>query len=359
VALLAAIEVVLVLESAGAAFIIAASILIAARVARVVLGATPLLDGVYTFGSGMLFMVAGASLFARRRDVLFHDMYLFLGWSLIPMCLQLLGVQWSQFIRTDLHGAVGGQMLPLLFKDTTPDAISTLQARPAGFMHANNYMSIVAVVALALHFAVSRSRKLGWRDVVLVSLVTLMMAKILFLSFLLFVLFYLVIGSPDQRVRSLKMTGMLGVTLAIYYWLFPAAFLQNLSPDAALVNYAIRVADLRAALAGVQTTDLVVQGLNGAQYSISDIDAGSQSGYSALAAYLPILGVLALAVTPLLIRATRTLKSMDADLAAIVRNGAIATVLLPLISPFYTNPFFWFAAGTMLVPWAVSRERRT
>ena len=109
----------------------------------------------YEVSSGLVFGAAGAYLFARQPRLLHRQLMWFMLLSVPLMALQLLGVgSWTQVLRNDFHlaGESSLQQYPTLFVPLAQIVPTTLQMRPAGFMHANNYMSLFIAFALAVHY---------------------------------------------------------------------------------------------------------------------------------------------------------------------------------------------------------------
>jgi hypothetical protein len=360
VAILAAAEIIVVFHP-GSTFIILFSLLAMLRAAQLVLGAKSSLSMSYEVVNGLIFLIAGGAVLAFRRRVLERQLKTLFALSVPVMLLQVYGKPaWVQVLRTDAHTFGGGPvareaMLPSLFESNS-GGFNTTQARPAGLLHANNFLSIVLLFAFALHFRRSKGRALGRTDVLLMAVVVLSMAKIGFLAFIAFSLVYLVRGPLDARVRVAKMWGLLFLFLAGFYVLFPGVFLYDLSPNNALLNYAIRVADLRAAVAGASVVDVVqVQGIDGSQLAVAGLEAGTQSGYSAAARFWPYLLVIVALFGVLFYLRLRRLPAEGPDRRDLAINAVLVLLLSPLITSFAGNPFFAFALGGLALPWLAER----
>ncbi len=361
VAILAAAEVIIVLHS-GFAFAVLIAMLVAVRAARVV-APVAALDMAYDAVNGLIFLVAGAAIFAFRREVLERQLKAFFAWSIPLLLVQLYGKpSWIQALRTDAHTAASGgsreEMLPSLF-DSNSANLSTTQARPAGLLHANNFLSIVVLFGLAVIFRRSRVRSIQAMDVFTMAVLVLSMAKIGYLSFIVFSVIYLVRGPADTRARIGKLWLLLGVFLGTFYLLFPGIFMFDMSLNNAILNYAVRMADLQAVLTGVSMVDVVqINGVGGAQLAVVGLEAGTQSGYSVAAKYARFLVPLAMITVALFALRFRRIPRHDSELRDLSLNGVLLLFLTPLITSFAGNPFFAFSLAGLALPWVAVPSRR-
>jgi hypothetical protein len=352
IGLLAATEIILVVRGSGRVLLVIIAMLLGFRATGVVLGGSAEAVAGYTLANGVLYGLAAITVVIDDPERVHRQGYRFLAWSVPVMVLQLYGApEWLQLWRTDVHNDAG--LMPTLFHTDPNEGFSTLQVRPAGFMHANNFLSIIVLFLMAFHLARLRGKRLTKPDVALITVIVLAMSKLLYASFIIFTLLYLVVGTREQRRRIMKLWGLMAVCLAVYFALFPGVFLYNLSPNLALLNLGIRVADLRAALAGAAVADVSIQGLGGLELNRADIEAGTQSGYSSIARFLPMLVAVSVVALPLYAYKLRQLRRRRPDLAEIARNTALAFVVAPVISPFFGNPYFAYASGAMMLPWFV------
>jgi len=351
--ILAAAEVVIVVGRGVKVFALAAALVIGFRIARIYLGESPAMSFGYSSAYGVLIIVAGAAILTHRLEMLHSQARFFLLLSVPVMLLQIYGVDWVHALRTDLHGfgMEARTMIPTLFESNRNLAYTTIQARPAGLLHANNFLSLVLLLVMAIQFARPTDGRLARGDFPFLAVIALAMAKIVLLGFVVLTIVYAVVGPDEKRRRVLKLWGVLGCFLAIYFVLFPGLFLHNLSPSLALLNYTIRLADLRAALAGIPMINVALQGFGGGRLMVLDIEAGSQSGYAAIARYLPALSVILLCLLPFHFLRMRDLKRGRPELAELARNGLVVAVLAPLITSFIGNPVFALLGAPLALPW--------
>jgi hypothetical protein len=156
-------------------------------------------------------------------------------------------------------------------------------------------------------------------------------------------------GTPEDRARTMRFVGLVAVMLVGYAQAFPDLFRQNTAAAAALANLMIRLADLRAALSGVPFTEIVVPVVGG-NTTLLTIEAGSQSGYSAIAGVLPFVLAVGLLALPSIVRAFRVFRVRCPDLYRVARDGTLVFVLMPVITSFLSSATLWFAAGPALLP---------
>lgn len=360
IALLSAAIIVLVLQRAVRVFLFAFISIVVLRIVRLNLGPLPELEFGYHLATGLLFGVAGAAIFIHRCEVLHRQMMVFVFLSIPFMLLQILGVPWSRVLRTDDSGTVADYELgSLLFQSEEGVGLNVLQLRPAGLLHANVFLSIVMLPTMAIHFSRWQGSRLEWRDVAVLSVVVLGMNKILILATMVFALWYLVAGPTGNRLRMAKYVGVAGLLILLYSFLFPGAIARNLSPELIYVNFAIRLADVQAVLAGLPATEVVVEGWDDTVLRTGTYAAGAQSAIAALARHWQLALALSIVVGLLLIHRLRVLRRNRPDLANLARNGLVASFLALLITSFLGSPFFAFwAGGFVVMPFLIRNTRR-
>jgi hypothetical protein len=356
IGILAAIELVIVVHGNGRLVAILLVALFSTRAATVVLGGGGPIVWAYTVSLGLLLAAAAAAL-ARHDPRLLHRQLLWLiGLSAPLMVLQIFGYpEIVHALRTDIHDPVfGWVVLPTLFNTDPNTGWSTIQGRPAGLMYANNFFSLIALFAIAVHLAAGRESDKKW-DWIIGLVAALAMAKIVFLG-LIVLTGVTVVVDREQRRRILRIWLALMVSMAGYYLVFRGLFLFNLSFTNILVNVTVRFQDIRAALLGADIADVVVNTLEGGVWTYT-IEAGTQSGYATVAKYLPMIAVAFPIVAWFYVRRLSTLAIRDPLAASISRNASVAMLLAPVITAFFSAPFFAFAAGLASTPFWTMRER--
>jgi hypothetical protein len=358
ISILAALELVYSHPRLALMGLTALAIIVFSRALRLVT-AGPIIDSTYTAGLALLYGTAGAVVVWTKPKMLNRQFAALLFLSAPLMVVQLTGGpdwDWVHMWRTDSHNASGYELfVPILGQTNPQSGWGTFQLRPAGIIYANNFLSIVVLFGMALHLARMEGRRLAHSDRFLAAVLTLAMAKLLFLAYLVFLSGYLIFGSADRRWRMLKLTSLLTLFLALYWWLFPGAFIYNLSPTSILLNFTIRWADLLGSLTGGGVISLIAENLNGV--STYTILTGSESGYAKIGRRLPWLAAMALVMLPVYVGRLRTIWRHDPQLGRIVINIAVAACLAPLITWFLTGPFFLCAAGAAFLPLAALHVR--
>lgn len=361
-AILAAAEIVYVLLRAPQVLAVVGVLIVGLRAASAALGASGTITATYEMVNSLLFALAGVAVVRWRGDVLERQLRTFFIVTVPFMLAQLVGwPAWTQAWRTDAHGdeSMRRVMVRTLFEREGVEGFPSLQARPAGVLHANNFLSIVMLFAMAFLFDRSRGGKLRSVEVAFMIVLVLTMAKVLYIGFLVFTVLYLVRGPRSRRVWLGKMWGVLLLAMGTYYLLFPGVFLFDLSPNNALLNYAIRMADLRAVLGGLDFADVTVEGFGGITLELAGIPAGSQSAIAAAARHFVLLTMVVPVVFIAYFHALASLRRRNPELTGLAVNGAVMLGLALLITSFVGNPFFGFTASLVLLPWLVPLSGRT
>jgi len=176
------------------------------KTGRIVFGDQSYFLGGYIIFVGILFCIAGSVAAFQFSRLIYRQVILFCLFSIPLMLLQLIGVgEWTQFHRTDIDNLEYGlTQFPTLFVGVNNVVINGLQVRPSGFCWANNFLSIVIMFALGLHYGKLKSHKITWKDAVLCAITVLAMAKIVFLAFGVIILWLLIFGESWKKKRIIK-----------------------------------------------------------------------------------------------------------------------------------------------------------
>ncbi|MBA3657132.1 MAG: hypothetical protein H0W69_07260 [Gemmatimonadaceae bacterium] len=355
-ALFAAAEIIYVLQRGGRILVVLTGLLVVFRASRLLIGDDPRFTAAYEMTNNLFFALAAAALIISKGPRLHRQIVTFLGVSIPVMIGQLIGwPDWLHAIRTDAHGEgiEGTQMMQTLFNPDKEAGYTTIQSRPAGLLHANNFLSVVILFAMAIQFGRSRGRNLSRGDVFLVAVMVLAMAKIAYLAFIVFTVVHLIWGTSDQKALFGKRWVLALSFLTIFYFFFPGVFLYDLSPNNIYLNYAVRVADLRAAISGISDIQVGITGIGGEQLFWQGYNAGSESGYAAIAQSLKLLAPIFLIGAVVFFRRLSVLREGSPEIVAMARNGFVILILAPLVTSFFGNPFFSFAMGPVFCPWLV------
>jgi hypothetical protein len=247
----------------------------------------------------------------------------------------------------------------MMFVPHSEDMALTIgQSRPAGFMHANNVLSFVIMVALALQFGRIRSPRVSWSDMVFVAAMVLAMAKIVMLSFVLMAGWLLVFGARIVRKRIRRVIVLSAALYALYAFLFPGLFAHHFDVSHVMYSVYIRMNDFVATLdPNNPIARLMARWLEGTPTLTSEEDSGMLSGYAMVARLLPFVALFAAAAFLVLRRSIRRIpptwrrESMSALLVLFV------ALLFPAAVPYWGSPLYWFVLGIGLMPLAWKRTR--
>lgn len=266
------------------------------------------------------------------------------------MIVQLLGIsEWVHFLRTDLHVVDTIILFPTLFVAEEGMTVTVLQGRPAGLTYANNYLSIIIMFLMGLHFSNIKTKKLSRDDLIVCFVAVLSMAKIVLLTFLIVVVWLFLTGSTLHRRRMGKVITLFAGLLGLYAFFFPGVFEFNTSLHLARINFMVRASELVALLTGEGSPDIVFLERPGGEVYMAVLDA-HQSGYAEMATFLPYLAVLSLCLFPVYLKGLRKTRYYSLELKNMAMLLLLVLALFPLITSFMRGPVFWFFAGFGLLP---------
>ena len=322
------------------------------RAARVLMGEAPGLVLAYSFAAGLLFAAAGMVMAIQRPRQVHRQALFFCLISLPLMLLQLLGVgDWTQLLRTDIYGSwpEAETQYPTLFVPEDQLVVTTLQARPAGFLFANVALSPVLVFAVGLHMARPGSERFGWREVVLCATIVLAMAKVVFLAFASMAVWLLIAGGHGKRRRVIRMGVLSGLLILLYISLFPGVAATTLSWDNMQLNFLVRYADFLFSTNVPVLADLASSVPRRALVLV-DPEEGLQSGYATIAAQLPFVMAGALVLAPFFFVGLRRLRKRAPEFTDSTVIMLLAAALIPLITSFLGSAIYSFIFGFGLIP---------
>lgn len=304
----------------------------------------------YTVVSSLLFGAAGAIMAASRPRRLHRQLTGFMLISLPLMFLQLVGVgAWTQTLRLDFHmlGEEKLEQVRTLLVPPDEVEITTLQARPAGFLHANNFLSLFLVFALALQLGRRAPLRFSWRDVGLLAVLTLAMSKTAFLAFFLMLLVMLVAGDRARRRYALKSGAVFVACISTYAVLFPGVFAFTMSFDLMRLNLNVRVAEVLL-VSGQPRLERLAD-----QFSADELsrikDDSAQSAYGILAARPTLVLGGALVAGPLYLLALRRVASRRPQWKMGALLGAAALLSVLGMTSFMGSLAFALMAGAALL----------
>jgi hypothetical protein len=322
---------------------------------RFAAGESARLDGIYTVCLAAASSAAGALVLLNHPGLVRRQFAVFCALSIPLMVLQMIGVPWSQALRSDLDPpSLGYHQVPTLFVPAGKVVLSTLQLRPAGFLYANNAASIIAVFGLALHYArLPRPGRIDWSDVAILSFVVLLMSRLAFVVLGLMWLFRLMSGA-DSRRHVLASFAILGLLMALYRAFFPGLFAANTSLYAFALDLELRVVELMLA-SGIpwlaRLADMVPREWGGGRFDpMQYLGTDTQSGYALVlrAGWLALVALLA--ASPVLVAAARRFATLDAGVRRQVVAVGLTFVLVPAITSFLGTAVLWFLSAGAFIP---------
>ncbi len=325
------------------------SCILLTKFARMFVGDVRSLVLIYSIFVGILFCFVGAVIAMEQRRLVYRQLIIILLICLPLMILQLAGVgEWTQILRGDAP-ADAKEQGPALFVSRADLNISVLQLRPAGLIWAPDFLSIILMFVLGLHFGNTKSRKINWNDVLLCAVIVLAMAKIVFLTLIFLTLALIFFGAKQKRRRAIKIFLLFLVFMAVYAYFFPGVFAVNVNWNSFLANFEVRKIDLSAAYRGEPLEGFTFLDSEGRPHVLNS-EAGHESGYAQIAEILPYLIVFVLLFWFIYVKGLKKLNGFSPELKnkTVLMLGTM--VLMPLITSFLEGAIFWLMAGFGLLP---------
>lgn len=326
-----------------------------ARGLRFGAGDSVTLDGIYTVFLAATSSAAGALVLLTHPGLLRRQFAVFCALSIPLMILQMIGVPWTQLLRTDIDPPhLGYQQVPTLFMPAGQVVITTFQSRPAGILYANNAASVIAVFGLALHYArLPKPGRLDWTDLAALGFVVLLMSRLTFIILLLMWGVRLTMDAASRR-HVLASIGVVALLMAGYRLVFPGLFAANTSWYAFAVDLELRVVELMLASGIpwlVQLADQVPREWGGGRFDpMQYLGTGAQSGYTLLIRHGWLVLFAALAAAPILWAAARRYRALDRGIRREVIAVGVAVLLAPMITSFLGTAMFWFLSAAAFIP---------
>lgn len=316
-----------------------------------------------------LFLLAGSIVALKRRELLFRQLRFYLALSVPLMFLQVAGAgDWTLALNTETTAVEEGEIAqarvthPTLFVPASESQRFAIgQSRPSGLMHANNVLSFVIMLALAVQLGRVRTPRLTWADALFCAAMVLAMAKIVVLSFLLMVLWQWLTGSRALRRRVRRLLAVTVLLYATYAVLFPGLFFHHF--DLFHISYSVyvRVNDF---LGTLDPESPIVQflkpKLEGTSEFLPDEEGARLSGYAMVSRAVPFL-ILAVPIAYLALRpAFRAVRRRSPEASAVTLLVLGVALLFPAAVPYWASPLYWFVLGIGLMPmvWFCSHQLR-
>jgi hypothetical protein len=330
-------------------------VLLVVRGVRFGVGDTVAANGVYTVFLAATCSVAGALILLTRPGLLRTQFAVFCALSVPLMIMQMVGVSWTQLLRTDMGPIyMGYQQVPTLFVPAGEVIITTFQSRPAGFLYANNAASLIAVFGVALHYArLPKPGRLDWTDVAVLAFLVLLMSRLAFIVLLLMWIVRASMGGASRR-HVLASIGVVAILLAAYWLAFPGLFAANMSWYALAVDLEIRIVELMLASGVpwvVQLADQIPREWAGRRFDpMQHLGTGGQSGYGMLIRHPWLVLLAVVAAVPAAWAFVSRFRRLEPDVQREVTAVGLTAILAPAITSFLGTPMFWFLSAAAVIP---------
>jgi len=179
----------------------------------------------------LLFLLAGAKVFLTSPGLIPRQLYLFFFLCIPVMLFQITGASsFFMFWNTDyLHSPeilspeeLGTfkiiEVYPTLFRGSDELYLMIGQGRPSGLLHANNLLSYLICIGIALNAAFNDKKStLKAQDYILATISVLSMSFTVFVIFLISVIYLL----SENFIKAIKLLFAFSFILLIYYLFFP------------------------------------------------------------------------------------------------------------------------------------------
>lgn len=327
---------------------------------------------IYGVPLAALFAAAGGATALETPDRVRRQLRLYFVLTVPFMLLQVAGAgSWTLALNTQTLGVPDWQMelarasYSTLFVPYGEARFSIGQSRPAGFMHANVFLSLAIVFGLAVHWGRIRSRRLTWGDAIMCAAVVMAMAKIVMLTVLVMLGWLLWSGSAEVRSRMRRVVVLLLGLYALYALLFPGLFFHHFRWFHISYSVLIRLNDFVATLDPSLPVLRVLASLLEGTPQLADPSnpdaVGVLSGYGSISRWLTVLVPLALVGSVLLRRGLRDLREQSVEASRTAELVLIACVLFPAGTPIFRSSVYWYFAGFAVAPimWRYSPRLRS
>ena len=310
----------------------------------------------YIIFYGLLMGIAAAVMMASRLNLVYKQLYVICFLNVIFMFMQSAGIaDWSQFTTTHAQSDVGTYPVAF-FNETSFFDIS--QTRPAGLLYSNQYLCIITLFGLVIHFS-RKSDRFKAGTFVMCSMAVLSMSKLVFVGFILMSLYTIIAGTRYQKRSIVRAFALVGLLIGLYAEVFPGLFQSNLNAQQLIYSFSTRISsilnqygadDLLAMLQQAdiesQDTDLHIKALMPDEL---ELDEGI-SGYSSLVKILPIVTTLALITMPFYIWGFHKVRTQFPNLTTLAAMSMILVLVIPSAGALWGQPIYLFICGFGLFP---------
>ena len=307
---------------------------------------------------GILFCAAGAVIVSERPGLVYRQVVAMAAISIPLMLLQMSGLAaWSEALNTE-NIAAAGPPVPALFVSEADLYYRTSQARPSGFTHSNNFLSLIAAFALVLHFARIKTPRLTRRDLIICTFALLTMAKVVLLIYGVVLAWKLITGVRIERRRVLRVVALTVLLLASYAFVFPGLLANNISVYKISYSFFIRANDFVDLLPQTSAVKAWLQGLLAGTPRADWKGAVELSGYAQIITLVPYMLVGALLVAPMFLKGLRNVRRRYPEIMDLTVLALFLVILYPTAVPMFRAQIFAFVAGFGLLPFFTVWEGR-
>ena len=319
-----------------------------------------LADAAYLWLLNTLFCLAGAVMAYRFFPLVRRQVRLLCLFSVLIMVLQVSGTwEWPQLLATENAGAPKTPK-KTLFVPVEQLQYQTIQARPSGPLHSNNFLSLIVLFGLALQHGDKSRRRLNRWDVAVAAMSVLSMAKIVFLCTALMTLWLILLGTREQRARAFAFAFTWVAIFASYRFFFPGLFDAQMNVYHIGYSFYIRINDFVDRLGPDHPiARLLAPYLVGTPRLVADTGETGFSGYTQALRLLPLVVAVLILGWPTIVRAVRRFHRRVSGANSVPALAGIIVLVYPGAVPFLKAQIFWFIAGFAVMPVVVMILGRT
>ncbi len=312
-------------------------------------------DLAYVVLLSFLFCTAGAVICAYHFKLLYKQILIICFINLIFMMMQAAGVggKYTQFLSTHVQkGETTWEPHPVLFVKNV-ETLSIIQRRPAGLLYANQYLSLVVLFAIMLHFSYWHKRSF-FATFVMCATVVLSMSKIVILGFVFMVVLIIFIGNYYQRHRIVLSLFLTSILLWLYILLFPGMFQKNIQFTEILYSIFTRVGNI---LYAYNPNNELLATLNALTHAPGNLTMTNYmnmeeriSGYMDIVPYLKQFMIVLYIFVPCYLMGILKMRKRFPHLPIACLSGILFAIITPSVGPLWRTPIYGFLTGFALLP---------
>ncbi len=329
-----------------------------------------LFSGSYIVMKCLLYAGASAALFIQR-PLLISRQFLFISMaSTLMMLLQVLGIgEWTLWLTT--HGAYADglqhskELVPTLFISKESLNSSFLQGRPSGFLHSNQFASLVCIASIAYYYLVPPTKNRLLAFIPYAGFAVLLLAKVVLLSVI--AMSVLAFGLIKAKLRHLVGKIIIGYFLCmiIYYIFFPGIVSQYTGAYTFSASFYSRIYDIVNTVQPnrIDKNPLQANILEKVEKSIGQHESSKIAHVKQISGISQLLKDWQLNFSVILLCLYIFIKRWQTGIQtnAILTNRALIYLVgvssFLIAAPFLYAPSFWFFMGIGFSPFFANSER--